>query len=288
MLEDIRHALSSALVANGISVAPENIPLEFTGDLKNGDFASSVALQYAKEVGMAPRALAEKIVDALNVGHPMSYISKIEVAGLGFINFYLEPEVFATTLEEVISSQDDWGRNTLHKDEKIMVEYTDPNPFKEFHIGHLMSNTIGESIARLMEFAEARVVRANYQGDVGPHVAKAIWAIQKLGLDQNNAADLGKAYTGGAAAYEHDEEARAGIDRINAEVYDRSNPVVNSIYDAGRATSLKHFEEIYTTLGTKFDFFFFERETAPRGLEIVRQNKEIFEESEGTSIYKGE
>ena len=288
MLEDIRHALSSALVANGISVAPENIPLELTGELKNGDFASSVALQYAKEAGTTPRALAEKIVDALTVGHSMSYISKIEVAGPGFINFYLEPEVFASILEKIIAAPSEWGRNELHAGKKIMVEYTDPNPFKEFHIGHLMSNTIGESIARLLEFAGADVKRANYQGDVGPHVAKAIWAIQKLGLDQNSAADLGKAYAGGAAAYEHDAEAKAEIDRINAEVYDRSNPVVNSIYDAGRATSLKHFEEIYSTLGTKFDHYFFESETAPRGLKLVQEHSDVFEQSDGAVVYKGE
>ena len=285
MRERIQEALSRALSKIGITVERDSVPLEFTGDLKNGDFASSVALQYAKEAGMAPRALAEKILAILS---EMEGVEKVDIAGPGFINFYLEPEVFAGVIEEVISNPEAWGRNDAHEGEKILVEYTDPNPFKEFHIGHLMSNAIGESIARLMEFTSADVMRANYQGDVGPHVAKAIWAIQKLGLDQNNAADLGKAYAGGAAAYEHDEAAKPEIDRINAEVYDRSNPVVNSIYDAGRATSLKHFEELYTMLGTKFDHYFFESETAPRGLQIVRQSKHIFEESDGAIVYKGE
>ena len=285
MRERIQEALARALSKVGITVERDSVPLEFTGDLKRGDFASSVALQHAKEAGLAPRDLAEKILAVLS---EMEGVEKVDIAGPGFINFYLEPEIFAGVIEEVTSNPEQWGRNSLHKDKKIMVEYTDPNPFKEFHIGHLMSNAIGESIARLMEFTSADVKRANYQGDVGPHVAKAIWAIQKLGLDQNSAVDLGKAYAGGAAAYEHDAAAKPEIDRINAEVYDRSNPVVNSIYDAGRATSLGHFEEIYKLLGTKFDYYFFESETAPRGLSIVQKHGEVFEKSDGAMVYKGE
>lgn len=277
MQQDIRIALQYALETIGISVGVKKILIEYTGDLKNGDFASSVALQYTKGAGMAPRAFAEKLVAMLGT---IKGVQKIEVAGPGFINFYFESGVFAEMLHTVVDKPEEWGKNDAHKGEKIMVEYTDPNPFKEFHIGHLMSNAIGESIARLLEYSGAEVRRANYQGDVGPHVAKAIWAIQKLGLNQNSAADLGKAYAGGAAAYEHDEAAKVEIDRINAEVYDRSNPVVNSIYDAGRATSLRHFEELYAMLGTKFDHYFFESETAPRGLEIVRKHGEVFEESD--------
>ena len=283
--DQIKVALGKALAVVGIDTDTKNIQLEFTGELKNGDFASSIALQHAKEAGMAPRELAEKILAVLS---EMEGVEKVDIAGPGFINFYLEPEVFADAIQEVTANPDRWGRNGAHEGKKIMVEYTDPNPFKEFHIGHLMSNAIGESIARLCEFTGADVKRANYQGDVGPHVAKAIWAIQKLGLDQNSAKDLGKAYAGGAAAYEHDEAAKPEIDRINAEVYDRSKPVVNSIYDAGRATSLKHFEEIYAMLGTKFDYYFFESETAPRGLKIVREHSEVFEESDGAIVYKGD
>ena len=61
--------------------------------------------------------------------------------------------------------------------QKVLFEYTDPNPFKVFHIGHLMSNAIGESLSRLFEFSGAEVKRANYQGDVGMHIAKSIWGV---------------------------------------------------------------------------------------------------------------
>ena len=62
-----------------------------------------------------------------------------------------------------------------------MVEYTQPNPFKPFHIGHLMSNSIGKSISRLVEYSGAKIIRANYQGDIGLHVAKAIYGLLEKG-----------------------------------------------------------------------------------------------------------
>ncbi|MEZ4195010.1 MAG: arginine--tRNA ligase [Candidatus Paceibacterota bacterium] len=66
----------------------------------------------------------------------------------------------------------------------MLVEYTDPNPFKEFHIGHLFTNAVGESIARLFMMQGADTKRINYQGDVGLHVAHAVWGMQKLGISR--------------------------------------------------------------------------------------------------------
>jgi len=310
---NIREALSRALASFGTVVSPDDIPLECSNDLKNGDYSSVVAKkilalerkpkkadleqsgvvskQEAKELSRMiklpsnnPDELAQRLVAALG---DIPGVKQITPAS-GFINFYLADSVFAQSLQNIIDTPDEWGKNDLHKGERIMVEYTDPNPFKEFHIGHLMSNAIGESIARLCEFSNAEVKRANYQGDVGPHVAKAIWGIQKLGVDAADSAALGKAYAAGASAYEADELAKAEIDAINAKVYDRSDAKVNELYAKGRTASLKHFEEIYEMLGTKFDHYFFESETAPRGLKLVHAHEDIFEKSDGAIVYKGE
>ena len=287
---DIRSSLKDSIAKSlgrlGISVEADKIPLEHPAELKNGDYSSGVALQFAKQAGTAPRALAEKIVAALGT---IDGIAKIEVAGAGFINFYLTPSALAEAVETA-RREDMWGSGSLNAGKKIMVEYTDPNPFKEFHIGHLMSNAIGESIARLMQFSGANVKRANYQGDVGPHVAKAIWGLQKFGLNvgDKKAWPLGRAYSQGAEAYESDAAAKEQIDKINTQVYDRSDPVINNIYDQGREASLAHFESIYKILGTKFDFYFFESETAARGVELVKKHPEVFEASDGAIVYKGE
>ncbi len=284
MRERLKKALASALEGVGVSGVAEKISLEHPAELKNGDYSSGVAMQYAKQIGMAPRALAEKIVAAMG---EVDGVAKVDIAGAGFINFYLTPVALAESLEKV-RAEDMWGASTFLAGKKIMIEYTDPNPFKEFHIGHLMSNAIGESISRLFQFSGAEVMRVNYQGDVGPHVAKAIWGVDKLIVDPNDAAQLGKAYATGASAYENDATAKAEIDVINMNVYDRSDPTVNEIYDAGRKTSLDHFEKIYKTLGTKFNHYFFESETAPRGTALVKSHPEVFEKSDGALVYRGE
>ena len=143
-----------------------------------------------------------------------------------------------------------------------------------------MGNVIGESLSRLFEPTGAAVSRANYQGDVGVHVAKAIW-----GKTQKPELLWGEAYVYGDGEYDaHKEE----IDTLNKTIYEKSDAAVNKLYDEGRTESLKHFEEIYKALGTKFVYYFFESETGPKGVEIVRKHPEVFEESEGAVVFKGE
>src|SRR6185312_610077 len=138
--------------------------LEFPGELSNGDYASNVALTWSKSVNIAPKEIAARVVEKLGT---IPGVGKIEIAGPGFINFHLTKETFADVIETARTT-DMWGSGNANAGKRIMVEYTDPNPFKEFHIGHLMSNAIGESISRLFQFEGADVKRANYQGDVGP------------------------------------------------------------------------------------------------------------------------
>src|SRR3989338_11137888 len=97
-------------------------------------------------------------------------------------------------------------------------------------------------------------------------------------------------------AYEIDEKVKKVIDEINAIVYkiiegqpsgDKREVLISNMYKAGRELSLAHFEELYEILGTKFDYYFFESATAPKGLEIVRAHPEVFEQSDGAVVYKG-
>lgn len=171
------------------------------------------------------------------------------------------------------------------------MEYTDPNPFKEFHIGHLFTNAVGESIARLFMMNGADTKRVNYQGDVGLHVAHALWGMRQLQLTPEGnftAKDLGKAYALGATAYKIDEGAAGDIREINKKVYSREDETLNALYDAGRSVSLAYFETIYTLVDTKFDEYFFESVAGPKGKELVLNNPNIFPESDGARIFDGE
>ena len=182
----------------------------------------------------------------------------------------MSKEFFVNSVKEILASSvgsepmenKNFGQNNLFADKKVMVEYTQPNPFKPFHIGHLMSNAIGESISRIVEFSGAKTVRANYQGDVGPHVAKAIYELLKSGLPEESksvsekARYIGELYAKGNDAYETNEKAKKEIDEINKKIYDKSDKKINEIYDWGRRITLEAFEEIYKVLGTNFNYYF--------------------------------
>jgi len=282
----IRDVVAAALADIG---APDvAFAVERPADHSHGDYAINAALVVAKILGKNPKEVADTIASGITKALKEE-VTSVTVAGPGFINVTLARSVI--TSEILRATGKDWGRGTANEGVRVMMEYTDPNPFKEMHIGHLMSNAIGESVARLIEFSGATVSHVNYEGDVGPHVAKCLWGLQKVGnLEPANATDIGKAYTHGAKAYEESPDAKAEIDALNRAIYKNEDRELAELWRKGREVSLAAFEEICKVLGTKFDYYFFESETAPIGLDIVRKNLEngVFEESDGAIVYKGE
>ncbi|MDP6387945.1 MAG: arginine--tRNA ligase [Candidatus Pacebacteria bacterium] len=276
--EILKKAIKDAVSA--MSLETGEIHLEYPADLAYGDYSTNVAMVLAKKAQKTPKELAQEIIRYIVQNKP-DHVEKVEVAGAGFINFYLSQDFFTESINEILKEREKWGSNNLLKNQKTIVEYTDPNPFKEFHIGHLMSNAVGESISRIVELSGAEVKKANYQGDVGLHVAKAIFGKQK-----NSEMTWGKAYTYGVQNYEKNKKE---INKINKKIYEKDDNEINSLYEKGRKISLEHFEEIYRKLGTKFDEYFFESETGPIGQKLVKENiGKIFEESDGAIIFKGE
>ncbi len=276
-------------IATTLSI-DDDVSLEYPGDTTHGDFATNIALVYAKQYDKNPRELAGEFVEKLSAAK-LPEIESIETAGPGFINFKLKPEVFGNVVEKIVAVGKTFGNHTRLSGQRIIVEYTQPNPFKEFHIGHLMNNIIGESISRLFEAHGTEVIRSTYHGDVGLHVAKAIWGLQSNGSGtEMTAHSLGQAYATGARLYEESEEVKKEISALNKVIYDRSDPDVNMLYDTGREVSVRYFESLYARLGSNFDFHFYESQTAPLGKALVEEylEKGIFEKSEGAVIYRGE
>ena len=286
MQEAIKQAIKNVL--SSLDITEVDFVVDFPTDrATQADYFSNVAMVVAKNVGKSPVELATMIREAFS----MAEVTSVEVAGPGFLNFYVDSIFYITQLNNVLEQKEEWGRNQSWAGKKVLVEYTDPNPFKEFHIGHLFTNAVGESIARLFMFNGADTKRVNYQGDVGLHVAHSIWGMQTLGFTAGSsftAKDLGKAYALGATTYKTDEAAAALIREINKKVYSREDESINALYDAGRAVSLAYFETIYAVAGTSFDEYFFESEAGPRGKELVLNNPDIFPESDGARIFDGE
>lgn len=278
-----------------LGVENPRVELSYPEQLSFGEFTTSVAMAYAKSLSQNPRDLAISLTEKLKAKN-IEGVFSVEIAGPGFINITPTREYYSRTLHSILEAKDMFGTSTELEGKKVMIEYTQPNPFKPFHIGHLMSNAIGESLSRIIESQGAYVIRANYQGDVGPHVAKALYGLIQKGKPEvtlslgEQAHFIGECYVWGNNEYETNEDAKKEIERINKAVYDKSDESVNELYHWGREITLAAFEELYTLLGTKFDYYFFESATAEIGKKIVEEGlqKGVFEESDGAVVFHGE
>ena len=258
-LESKINKLFDTEVSVNISKPPKGI---------KADLSSNVAFSVARQTNKSQEKIAEEIS---NIKSDKYTISPLK----GFINLNLSDDFIKKYKKETYKPL---------KNKKIGVEYTDPNPFKVFHIGHLMTNQIGESFSKLLEYMGAKVIRINYQGDVGIHVAKAIWGMKKLKAPFNQE-KLGKAYALGSREFDKNEKE---IKEINKKIYDKSDKEINNLYNIGKKISLNDFDRIYKMLGTKFNKFFFESEVADIGKkEVERGVKEnIFKKDKGAVIYE--
>ncbi len=295
MQEKIRQVINEIIIGLGLPLT--DFVVEHPSDLSHGDYSTNVAMVLGKKLGKSPQEVAAEMQKGLAASFDYE-VEKVEVAGPGFINFYLSNKFFQEAIQDVINQGKNYGRNNRLANQKTIIEFTDPNPFKAFHIGHMMSNFIGEALCKISEWNGAEVKRAIYQGDVGLHVAMAVW-----GMVQNRAGFphdddpmdikirfLSNAYAFGAAEYSKDERAKKEIEVTNQMIFDKSNHELNIYYEKGRKWSLEAFEIIYKKLGARFDLYFLESEIAEFGKQTVLENvaKGIFEVSEGATIYRGE
>ena len=312
----------------GLNLTPEQVFLEHPGSEDHGDYSTNVALQLAKTIGargeglaasrFSSREMAEKIVgvfkqsvsesaskDVKKEGEPHSakaslgaLFERFEVAGPGFINFWLTKEFLVGEVGEIHEKNEGYGGNEEYGGKRIMVEFAHPNTHKEMHIGHMRTLITGEALSRILQASGAKIFRANYQGDIGPHVAKAIWgtklvlAERKMNFDQaeklslkEKAHLLGQGYVRGNQEYEtHKEE----IDQLNSKIYHK-DPEIVPVYERTRKWSLDYYKAFYERFYTEFDRLYFESEVAEPGKRIVKENiGRVFRESDGAIIFDGE
>jgi arginyl-tRNA synthetase len=162
-------------------------------------------------------------------------------------------------------------------------------------VGHLYTSIVGDSIARLFEYAGAKVVRANFGGDVGLHVGKTMWALLKSGMTDFTIEDIAAKYVEGTQAYEEDEKAKAEIIEINKQVYaicqnNLHDSKLAEMYWKGRELSYQYFEDFYGRIGVKFDKYYPESTVAGRGLAEVENGlaRGVYEMSDGAVVYRGD
>ncbi len=271
-------------------------------DAQFGDYSTNIAMRLSAELANNPRQIAEEIC-----GHVSSNdLFLAEPAGPGFINFKLSNNYWNKEFEKAHQLGDQYGKLDNFKGKTVIVEYSDPNPFKVLHVGHLYTSVVGDALANLYENAGAKVYRVNFGGDVGLHVAKTMYAIiqnfdgenpQKLeSINQTErSAWLSKMYVEGNRLYEESESAQNHIKDLNIRLYevnskkDTKSPL-GLIYWTTRQWSYDYFVEFYKSIGSRFDKFYPESETAPIGKLLVDDGLKagVFERSDGAVVFIAE
>lgn len=320
-MEKISELLKSAILA--LYDIETEVDLVEAPKETGADFATNLAMGLVKSLKRNPMEVAEEIrARVLELDEQEKSISEIEIARPGFINIKLSDGLYSQELEKY---QKDFLKN-ISQDEylnkTVICEFSDPNPFKILHVGHLYTSMVGDAISRIVEFAGGNVIRANFGGDVGLHVAKNMYALLKhkdeisdLMTVSEKTELLSKTYVEGSTAYEEDEEAKKKIIEINKKVYEiaeAGESVITDleeliedgksaqenldelelakIYYWGRKASYQYFEDFYKRIGVKFDRYYPESTVVAKGLEMVTKGLSdgVYEESDGAVVFKGE
>lgn len=274
-----------------VVMAPEEV---------GADYASNVAMRLAGVLRRKPMEIAGELETELlkaTFGSKKGSIA-VTVQAPGFLNFNLPDEYFLGKMVEIegdFEKNISWGE---YLGKTVICEFSDPNPFKILHVGHLYTSVVGDAISRLFEVAGAKVVRANFGGDVGLHVGKTLWALvndKKLDIEKLTIEEIAEHYVQGSRAYEEDEVARGEIVKLNKEIFeivekDKQTGVLAKLYWRGRELSYKYFEQFYDSIGVKFDKYYPESTVAERGLTEVKKGlaEGVYERSDGAVVYKGE
>lgn len=262
-----------------------------------GDYATNVALQLAKPLGRSPRDIAGEIAEKLQAS---GAVAKVDVAGPGFINLTLSDAALRSLADEPLGH--------IYDGIKYVIEYSCPNAFKELHTGHLYQTIFGDILARLIERTGATVHRTSFGGDVGLHVAKCLWGmVAELGgmdpakLETVEATPFARAgwisscYVRGAQSYEQSSEAKQEIDQLNVTIYgfhesnDRESALAR-IYWTTRQWSYDYFDAFYDLIRVDHMRYYPESETAPTGMEVVKEQlaNGTLKESDGAIVFEGD
>jgi arginyl-tRNA synthetase len=269
----------AGLTRNKAETLLERPPQSINADL------SFPCFTLAKKKKKSPGEIAEDIASKIK---PRGYLKQAVPMG-PYVNFHLDwTKLGRDLLKKVLKEKDCYGSLKVGK-EKVMVEFAHPNTHKSFHIGHVRNIITGESLSRILEFNGKKVIRANYQGDIGPHVAKCLWGFLKAHKgrvpSKNQGLFLGKVYSQANKKAIDNEKIREEIREINKSLY-AGDPKLMPVWRKTRKWSLDYFDSVYKDFSTRFDRFYFESEMEGPGKELAQDllKKKVAKKSEGAIV----
>ncbi|MHC1771819.1 MAG: arginine--tRNA ligase [Flexilinea sp.] len=272
--KQIEDEVRRVLAANGLTEGEmiwKYIP--FKGSLGVSGSPVNIVAANAKKKGLSIdiNKETERIVQSLSKQFSFTDdIERIESEKI-YWNWIYNKKNAKKIVDTVLREKTDYGKGEL-KHQRVMVEFSQPNTHKAFHVGHLRNVILGNAVCNILEKAGNEVIRANYLGDIGLHVIKWMWCYLKYHNGEVPTGDItrwmGDLYTEASRRHEDEPDAEGEIRALFAR-WDRRDPEVTELWKRTRQWSLDGFEDIYRTLNVKFDHLYFESEVEDSGKEIV-------------------
>ena len=259
--------------------------IEIPKDTNNGDYAFP-CFRLAKELKKAPPMIANDIKEKIQIDKAI--IEKVEVAG-GYLNFYIQQNVMVKDVLEEIANQEEYGKSEIGKGKNIIVEYSAPNIAKPFHIGHLRTTLIGNSLYRIYKYLGYHTIGINHLGDYGTQFGKMIEAYKMWGEEYDLSVDpinkLMDMYVRINELCKKDENVLERC-RENFRLLEAKDQYCVDLWNKFKDLSMVEFNKIYDILNVKFDSYKGESFYADKMDEVIEKlnEKGILKESEGAKI----
>jgi arginyl-tRNA synthetase len=255
-------------------------PIPFAGKWGISTSFFQIAAQWARQqraegqnplpVPQLAAQIATQVSEALRLP---SGFQRIEAVN-GYLNLYFDPLEFTRRVVDAVLEAGDrfgWGET---KGKRILVEFSQPNTHKAFHVGHLRNVVLGDALCNILEAAGYDVIRANYINDTGLHVIKWLWNYQKFHTGEEPGQDktrwMGDLYAEANKRLEENPELESEVRQLYAR-WDRRDPEVMALWQKTRQWSLEGFDQIYAMLGVRFDHIFYDHELEKPGQELVEE-----------------
>jgi arginyl-tRNA synthetase len=223
-------------------------------------------------VPIPQRAQAIAEAAARFLGTPAGF-SQVE-AVKGYLNLYYAPVEYAQRAVNTVIEQAERFGSGERRGERVMIEFSQPNTHKAFHVGHLRSAILGDALCRIYDFAGYDVVRANYPGDMGLHVIKWLWNYRKHHLEERPDKDItqwmGSVYADASRRLEEDPTLESEVRAFYA-LWDQRDPEIVSLWQETRQWSLDGFHDMYDILDIRFDRYYFNSEEEQPGKKVVEE-----------------
>lgn len=259
--------------------------IEIPKDQNNGDYAFP-CFRLAKTLKKAPQAIAEEIKEKIEIDN--NVIERIEVLG-GYINFYINKKLLAKEVLEEIANKKEYGKSEIGKGKNIIVEYSSPNIAKPFHIGHLRTTLIGNSLYRIYKYLGYNTTGINHLGDYGTQFGKMIEAYKMWGQEYDLTVDpinkLMDMYVRINDLCKEDENVLERC-RENFRLLEAGDKYCTDLWNKFKDVSMVEFEKIYDILNVKFDSYNGEAFYSDKIDEVIQklEEKGVLIESEGAKI----